>query len=62
MGTIIILKIVMEVCVVIYRVFGNEYLKTLDTVEKWNEIVELFYFRWNIFNNIGVIDGKRIFI
>jgi hypothetical protein len=50
----------MEVCVAIYRVFGNEYLKTPNTAGNWNEIAELFYSRWNIHNNIGAIDGKRI--
>jgi hypothetical protein len=50
----------MEVCVAIYRVFGNEYLKTPNTAGKWNEMAKLFYSRWNIPNNIGAIDGKRI--
>jgi hypothetical protein len=50
----------MEVCVAIYRVFGNEYLKTPNTAGKWNEIAELFCSRWNIPNNLGAIDGKRI--
>jgi hypothetical protein len=59
-GTTTISQIVMEVCVSIYRVFGNEYLITPNTAAKWNEIAELFYSRWNIPNNIGAIDGKRI--
>lgn len=62
MGTTTISRIVMEVCAAIYRGFGNEYLKTPDTAEKWNEIAESFYSRWNIPNNIGAIDGKRILI
>jgi hypothetical protein len=41
-------------------VFENEYLKTPNTAGKWNEIAELFYSRWNIPNNIGAIDRKRI--
>jgi hypothetical protein len=59
-ATTTISQIVMEVCVAIYRVFGNEYLKTPNTAGNWNEIAELFYSRWNIHNNIGAIDGKRI--
>ena len=53
-------QIVLELCVTIYCVFGNEYLKTSNTAGKWNEIAELFYSRWNIPNNIGAIDRKRI--
>ena len=59
-GTTTISQIVMEVCVAIYRLFGNEYLKTPNTAGKWNEIAELFYSRWNIPNNTGAIDGKMI--
>jgi hypothetical protein len=61
-GTTTISQIVMEVCVAIYRLFGNEYLKTPNTAGKWNEIAELFYSRWNIPNNTGAIDGKMIVI
>ena len=61
-GTSTISCIVMEVCVAIYRVFGKEYLKTPNTSDKWNEIAQLFYSRWNIPNTIGAIDGKRILI
>lgn len=52
----------MEVCIVIFDKLKEEYFKILNSEEKWFEIVELFFFRWNIFNNIGVIDGKRIVI
>ena len=59
-GTATISQIVTEVCVAIYRLLGKEYLKTPNTAEKWEKIAELFYSKWNIPNNIGAIDGKRI--
>ena len=55
-------QIVMEVCDAIYQVLGRQHLKTPNTVENWREIATLFYYKWNIPNNIGAIDGKRILI
>lgn len=55
-------EIVMDVCTVILDKLKEEYLKTPNSEEKWLEIAELFLSRWNIPNNIGAIDGKRIVI
>ena len=54
--------IVTQVCKAIYDVLGKDFLQTPNQEEKWNEISELFYSRWNITNNFGAIDGKRILI
>ena len=53
-------QIVMGVCDAIYQVLGRQHLKTPNTVKNWREIAALFYSKWNIPNNIGAIDGKRI--
>ena len=50
--------ILTEVCDAIYDVLGKDVLQTPNQAEKWNEIAELFYTRWNIPNNFGAIDGK----
>ena len=55
-------QIVMDVCGAIYQVLGRQHLKTPNTVENWREIATSFYSKWNIPNNIGAIDGKRILI
>ena len=55
-------QIVMEVCGSIYQVLGRQHLNTPNTVENWRQIATLFYSKWNIPNNIGAIDGKRILI
>ena len=34
--------------------------KTPDNEEKWREIANILFSRWNIPNNIGAIDGKRV--
>ena len=54
--------IVTEMCDAIYAVLGKDFLQTPKQTEKWAEIAELFNSRWNIPNNIGAIDGKRILI
>ena len=61
-GKSIVSQIVMEVCDAIYQVLGRQHLKTPNTVENWREIATSFYSKWNIPNNIGAIDGKRILI
>ena len=55
-------QIVMEICGAIYQVLGRQHLKASNTVENWREIATLFYSKWNIPNNIGAIDVKRILI
>ena len=54
--------IVTEVCDAIYAVLGKDFRQTPKQAEKWTEIAELFNSKWNIPNNIGAIDGKRILI
>lgn len=54
--------IVTEVCDAIYVLLGKDFLQIPKQAEKWTEIAELFNSRWNIPNNIGAIDGKRILI
>ncbi|PFX33921.1 hypothetical protein AWC38_SpisGene1062 [Stylophora pistillata] len=54
--------IVTEVCDAIYNVLGKDFLQTPQQAKTWSEIAELFHLRWNIPNNIGAIDGKRILI
>ena len=61
-GKSTVFQTVMEVCGAIYQVLGRQHLKTPDTVENWHEIATLFNSKWNIPNNIGAIDGKRILI
>lgn len=55
-------EIVMQVCTAMLNTLKETYLKTPSSEEKWREIAELFLSRWNIPNNIGAIDGKRIVI
>jgi hypothetical protein len=55
-GKSTISQIVMEVCDAINQVLGNQHLKTPNTVEKWHDIADLFYSKWNIPNNIGAIN------
>lgn len=52
----------MDVCTTILNTLKEKYLKTPDSKEEWREIADLFLSRWNIPNNIGAIDGKRIVI
>ena len=54
--------IVTEVCEAIFDVLGKDFLQTPNQADKWNEIAEVFYSSWNIPNNFGAIDGKRILI
>lgn len=54
--------IVMDVCNAIISTLKEKYLQTPSTVEEWIEISKEFLLRWNIPNNIGAIDGKRIII
>ena len=61
-GPTTIAGIVLEVCAAIHDVLGNNFLNTPNQAVQWNEIAEVFYSRWNIPNNIGAIDGKRIVI
>ena len=49
-------------CDAIYAVLGKDFLQKPKQAEKWTEIAELFNSRWNIPNNIGAIDGKRILV
>ncbi|KAK2558987.1 hypothetical protein P5673_018615, partial [Acropora cervicornis] len=49
-------------CGATYQFLGRQHLKTPNTFENWREIVTLFYSNWNVPNNIGAIDGKRILI
>ena len=51
-----------EVWDAIYQVLGRQHLNTPNTVEDWREIATLFFSKWNIPNNIGAIDRKRILI
>jgi len=55
-------EIVMEVCTAIIEFLQKDFLQSPNTAEAWNEIAQLFHSRWNIPNNIGAIDGKRILI
>ena len=61
-GKSTISDIVMQVCTALLNTLKREYLKTPDNERKWREIANLFLSRWNIPNNIGAIDGKRIVI
>ena len=61
-GKSTIAEIVLDVCTAIINTLKEKYLKTPDSEEKWHEIADLFLSRWNIPNNIGAIDGKRIVI
>ena len=55
-------EIIIEVCEAIYHALKTEYLQTPNETAKWKEIADLFHSRWNIPNNLGAIDGKRIVI
>ena len=55
-------EIVMEVCTAIVNVMQQDFLKTPNRKETWKEIADGFSTKWNIPNNIGAIDGKRIVI
>lgn len=55
-------EIVMEVYIAIIDLLREDFLRTLNTAEGQNETAQLFHCRWNIPNNIGAVDGKRILI
>ena len=59
-GKSTISEIVMDVCTALLNTLKKEYLKTPDNKEKWWEIANILFCRWNIPNNIGAIDGKRV--
>lgn len=54
-----IYKVIQETCESIWKVLSPLYLKA-PTTEKWSEIAENFYNRWNLPNCIGALDGKHI--
>ncbi|XP_011865182.1 PREDICTED: uncharacterized protein LOC105560570, partial [Vollenhovia emeryi] len=54
-----IYKVIQETCENIWQALAPLFLKA-PTVEKWNEIAEHFYNRWNLPNCVGSIDGKHI--
>lgn len=54
--------VVQEVCEAIYYALAEEFLQTPNQEYKWKKIAEQFHSRWNIPNNFGAIDGKRIVI
>ena len=53
-------EIIIEVCDAIYHALKTEFLQTPNETAKWKESADLFHSRWNIPNNLGAIDGKRI--
>ncbi|CAB4006040.1 Hypothetical predicted protein [Paramuricea clavata] len=61
-GRTTISEIVLDVCTAIFNELGKSHLQTPNSTEKWKEIAGLFLSRWNLPNNIGAIDGKRILI
>ncbi len=61
-GRTTISEIVIDVCTAIFNELGESHLQTPNSTEKWKEIAGLFLSRWNLPNNIGAIDGKRILI
>ena len=40
----------------------KEFLQTPNETAKWKKIADLFHSRWNLPNNLGATDGKRIVI
>lgn len=45
----------------VFRILCLLYaLQHLHTIEKWNEIAEHFYNRWDMSNCVGSIDGKHV--
>ncbi|XP_011883640.1 PREDICTED: uncharacterized protein LOC105570802, partial [Vollenhovia emeryi] len=58
-GASTIYKVIQETCENIWQALAPLFLKA-PTVEKWNEIAEHFYNRWNLPNCVGSIDGKHI--
>ena len=55
-------NIVLEVCSAIYDSLREEFLQTPNQIHKWQKIAGHFHSRWNIPNDFGAIDGKRIVI
>ena len=54
--------IIQEVCRAIIKNLSDIYLRTPDTLERWNNIAEQFSLHWNFPNAIYASDGKHITI
>ncbi|XP_011858795.1 PREDICTED: uncharacterized protein LOC105556324 [Vollenhovia emeryi] len=52
-------KIISEVCQAIWNAFQPTYLPDMNS-EKWSNVADEFYLRWQFPNCIGAIDGKHI--
>lgn len=55
-------RIIPAVANAIIAELQQKYLKTPSTADKWLEISEKFYERWNFPNMIGAVDGKHIML
>lgn len=58
-GASTIYKVIQETCESIWQTLSPLCLAA-PSVEKWNEISEHFYNRWNLPNCVGSIDGKHV--
>jgi hypothetical protein len=51
--------IVTEICGILRYSLKLEYIP-VPTTEKWYEIADAFFEKWNFPNSIGAIDGKHV--
>lgn len=51
--------IIKEVCVAIFDVLREEYLKMPSCENEWKVVANDFGQRWNFYNCIGAMDGKH---
>lgn len=58
-GALTIYNVIYETCDSIWQTLSPLFLAA-PSVEKWSEIAEHFYNRWNLPNCVGSIDGKHI--
>lgn len=58
-GASTIYKVIHETCECIWETLSPLFLAA-PSVEKWNEIAEYFYNRWNLPNCVGSLDGNHV--